>query len=195
MWLNNRASTFLFHKTNIDHFESIKVNGLVPRDPQNPTEQILEFFRQQYHPEKPSRKRSIFFVTTLATFFKTDIGFFGEKIIILGIEFTKDEEEDEDIIADYPCYEYNHYSLMYIWSKIQPRLRNWYPDEFFVQNKQLSDTDIQLLIDEYSLAPSLHEFWNTVQLWDKHYKDDRALYCHQAIPASLIRFKINISYL
>ena len=203
MPIDSEDVIYLFHKTSINLTEKIAKEGLKVSTPQNPTEQIIEYYRQKYYPNKPNRMNSIFFITTLSTAFKTDMSFFGELSILLGIKFTP------ETIKFFKFYEYNHLILMEIWDNIRRRIHEWYPN-IWESSVILNANEIEILIDDYYTRILLDEFWNGfkgekrigieyditgVIEWDYKYKDKRALYCHQPITPDLIVYMIDIQQL
>jgi hypothetical protein len=183
--------TYLFHKTITSRLESIAKSGLQASDPKNPVEQILEYFRQKRYPDKPSRMHSIFFVTTLATYFLTDMGFFGELTIVLAIRFKP------NVLKWFQFYEYDHWKLMEIWRRIAPRIHSWYPD-VWESSVVLKEPEINALInweDEFyyrKIRGLLEDFWQGVKPWDFQCKHNRALYCRQSTPPDLSAYMIYI---
>jgi hypothetical protein len=187
-------ATFLFHKTNTKRIAAISETGLKVSSPQSPVEQILEYWRKRHFPKKPSRLKSIFLVTTLNTFFKTDMSWFGELIVILSIKFSS------KVLEGFRFYEYDHYDLMRIWKRVRPTIHRWYPD-IWESAAVLTENEIKLLIGDYDrhqyyqLDTLLNQFWTKVQPWNKTYNDMRALYCHQNIPVDLIAYMIDVQKL
>lgn len=181
----------LFHRTYREKLDVIRKEGLKFSDPRSPIEQLLEYYRVRHFPEKASRMQSIFFVTTLETYFKTDMAWFGKYHIVLGFKFVDEEE-----LADFKLYTYNHFLLMTIWNKIQGIIHNWHP-EVWPNAAVLTEQDLNFFLEATGshwedVRFVLHEFWKGVVEWDRVPSDYRAIYSKTMIPMYHLLYLIDI---
>jgi hypothetical protein len=184
---------FLYHRTYRQYITQIRQVGLQLRDSQNPTEQLIEYYRVHFAPEKPSRNNSVFCVSSIETFFRTDMSWFGKEDIILVFKF------DEEDLAPYELYTYSHYTLMQIWNRIEHTVRDMHPEVMFPNQALLTEAELRYFTESdwqelRKLQSVLKEFWNQVGKWNYKPNDFMAICSKTAIPADFLWYIIEITH-
>jgi len=184
---------FLYHKTLEKNLESIRRKGLIIEESEpNILETVLEYWRTKFFPHKPSRLNSIFFTTTMATFFKYDMPFFGPDNMVLVFSFNRLEDLDK-----LELYEYNHRIIDYLWEAIKKIIKY---DPFSLQKIELTEARIKSILanlDWEGETPSLNAFWVSVRrikyIGDRIIDPDIAVFSKSNIPSLYLDYKIKVS--